>query len=723
MEHRSGEPKPTKIPYSPLTGEKAKANDPSTWTDYETCVAAVEQGAYAGIGFEFATPYVGVDLDHCRDAATGEIDEWAADIIAHLHSFTEVSPSGTGIHIIIRGSLPPGRRRQGPIEMYATGRFFTMTGDHVPGTPSGIEDRSSEIAEVHKALFQTENKDIEMPVTLAQNGVDLLSDSEIIERASKAANGEKFRRLWTGQWHGMYDSQSEADQALCFELAFWTGKELGQMDSLFRQSGLYRNKWEREDYRSETLATAINNTGKVYTISSTERAERLYKVLAAKGTQRTVPAASTRQNAGEHQHSNVEEPATSSSRFEDFRYGQTDLGNSERFIRQHGRDLRYCVESSTWHIWNGTRWQPDNLRQIHQLAKATVKAMYTELAEESDDDKRKAMFRFIQKSESERSLNALVSLARTHPAIAVSATAFDSQVDLLNCTNGTIDLRTGELLPHRREDLITKQCPVAFDLNARSEAWERFLRDCSLSDAAMQSFLQRAVGYTLYGDPREQVIMLVHGPGGTGKSTFIAAVMAVLGPYATTADFTTFLKKDRVNGGPSDDIANLAGSRLVASIEVDEGKQLAQALVKQLTGGDMIRARHLYRDSFEFRPQFAMWLVCNHAPVVAHDDDALWRRLLRLPFENKIPKDKQDKTLKPSQHTAMDSAQRGKLMDGFPICLTSTLRPECECSQSAVIAATCATRSGRRLARIEPTAKTTCTPSTPLAISSGSWNC
>jgi hypothetical protein len=120
-------------------------------------------------------------------------------------------------------------------------------------------------------------------------------------------------------------------------------------------------------------------------------------------------------------------------------------------------------------------------------------------------------------------------------------------------------------------------------------------------------------------------------------------LMAVLGDYATTADFTTFLKKDRVGSGPSDDIANLAGARLVSSIEVDDGRQLAQAPVKQLTGGDVVRARHLYQGSFEYRPQFALWLVCNRAPAVAHDDDAMWRRILRLPFDNKIPAAKHDK--------------------------------------------------------------------------------
>jgi putative DNA primase/helicase len=256
------------------------------------------------------------------------------------------------------------------------------------------------------------------------------------------------------------------------------------------------------------------------------------------------------------------------------------LGNSERFIRQHGSDLRYCVESSTWHAWTGSRWEPDKLKQVHQRAKSTVKAMYAELAGEADATKVKRFFAFIQKSESERSLNALVNLAKTDPRVAVSISAFDTQPHLLICKNGTIDLRTGVLWPHRREDLLSKQCPVAFDAAAISEPWERLLIDCTRGNDEMKAFLKRAVGYTLFGDPREQVILMVNGPGGTGKSTFISVIQSILADYAATADFSTFLKKDRVNGGASDDVASLAGARLVSSIEVDQGQKLAEALVK-----------------------------------------------------------------------------------------------------------------------------------------------
>lgn len=604
LENRNGQSKPTKVPYNPITGDLAKANDSATWTDYDTCVAAVERGEHAGIGFEFATPFVGVDLDHCRNSETGEIDDWAQEIIDHLNSYTEASPSGTGVHIIMAGSLPPGRRRMGPVEMYDSARFFTVTGNHMDGSPLSVEERSHELRELHEALFVPEESVAAYTcVTEPNAAASLLSDAEIIEKASTAANGEKFTKLWTGEWHGMYPSQSEADAALCYELAFWTGRDTSRMDTLFRQSGLYRRKWERSDYRADTLARAVQRTAKAYTLSRRERIEKLYTAIATERprpleTQSPLIPMEVAQIAPERRESSLQPEALSESdNFGDFRYGQTDLGNSERFIRQHGRNLRYCVETGTWHVWTGSKWEPDKLRQVHELAKATVKAMYTELSAEMDPEKRKVFFRFIEKSESERSLNALVNLAKTDPRIAVSVAAFDTQPHLLNCLNGTIDLRTGELLPHRRNDLLTKQCPVAYDPQAMSELWERFLHECTLGNTDLKSFLQRAVGYTLFGDPREQVILMVNGPGGTGKSTFIAAVMTILGDYAKTADFTTFLKKDRVGGGPSDDVANLAGARLVSSIEVDDGRQLAQALVKQLTGGDVIRARHLYQSA------------------------------------------------------------------------------------------------------------------------------
>jgi putative DNA primase/helicase len=279
LKHRAGEKKPLKMPYDPSTGERAKANDPITWADFETCRRAFEMRLYDGVGWQLVPPYVGVDLDNCRNKQTGEIEVWALDLVAYLNSKTEVSPSGTGIHIYAKGSLPQGGRRIGRIEMYDCARFFTITGHHVPGTPLTIEERSSEVLELHQALFEEE-----IPTYVDSNRPQLhgntLTDAEIIKRASRASNGEKFRALWIGDWGGRYSSQSEADEALCRILAFWTCKDVYHIDALFRQSGLYRTKWERQDYRDRTIKRAISKTVETYMVSRQERLDRLYTELS-----------------------------------------------------------------------------------------------------------------------------------------------------------------------------------------------------------------------------------------------------------------------------------------------------------------------------------------------------------------------------------------------------------------------------------------------------------
>lgn len=252
-------PKPTKVPYQ-TNGNKAKADDPSTWTMYPSCVCAFESGKFDGIGFQFTAPYTGIDLDECRDPESGEIQGWAQEIVAHLDSYTEVSPSGTGIHIIVKGSLPPGRRRSGQIEMYDSGRYFTMTGRHLEGTPNLSAERTEELAGIHASLFPPEPI---RPKAAPSSASRKVTDHDIIRRASSASNGPQFDALWKGDFSG-YDSQSEADQALCCHLAFWTDNDESRIDALFRQSGLYREKWERADYRRRTIEHAVAGTQTTY---------------------------------------------------------------------------------------------------------------------------------------------------------------------------------------------------------------------------------------------------------------------------------------------------------------------------------------------------------------------------------------------------------------------------------------------------------------------------
>jgi putative DNA primase/helicase len=241
---------------------------------------------------------------------------------------------------------------------------------------------------------------------------------------------------------------------------------------------------------------------------------------------------------------------------------------------------------------------------------------------------------------------AMLDMANSEPGIPVTHKDLDSDIWLLNCSNGTLNLQTGELItPHRRSDLITKITPVEYQHGAKYELWDEFLTTATDGNEELIAFLQRAVGYSLTGSTQEEKLFFIHGPAATGKSTFVEAIKSMMGDYASTADFESFLQRRDV-GSARNDIAALAGARLVTSIEVDEGKRLAEGLIKLITGGDTLRARFLYRESFEFLPELKLWLCANHAPEVSGSDTAMWRRILKLPFDHEIPEADRDPQVK-----------------------------------------------------------------------------
>lgn len=275
-EHRDGE-KPTKVPIQLATTAYASVSDPDTWGVFSDAYTAYrDTDDIAGIGYVFTgdDPFVGVDLDDCRDPGSGRLEEWARDIIHRLDSYTEASPSGTGVHVIVRGDLPAGTRRKENVELYARDRYFTVTGHHLDLTPSRVQDRYEAVAAVHAEYVaapghETDEEVADEPAAAASphrrngstpgdaSGFD--DDDELLGYARNASNGDKFERLWRGDTAG-YDSHSEADQALCNLLAFWTGGDRAQMKRLFDRSGLVREKWrDRPDYRERTIETAIRD--------------------------------------------------------------------------------------------------------------------------------------------------------------------------------------------------------------------------------------------------------------------------------------------------------------------------------------------------------------------------------------------------------------------------------------------------------------------------------
>jgi putative DNA primase/helicase len=342
--------------------------------------------------------------------------------------------------------------------------------------------------------------------------------------------------------------------------------------------------------------------------------------------------------------------ATSISRYEPApkdrpwqRFKWTEYGNAERLIARHGQDIRYSPGLG-WLVWDGQRWRRDEDGEVIRRMKETTRAMWDELPE-VEPDRQESFFAFVRSSENERRLNAALRLAESEAAVATQVDAFDADPLLFTVANGTIDLRTGELREHRREDMITKASPLIYVARARSTLWEQFLHTVTGEDEELAAFLQRAVGYSLTGMTSEEKLFFAHGPAATGKSTFLEALKAVQGEYATTTDFETFLKRKGDRGIPND-IARLAGMRMVVSNEVDEGKQLAAGLVKTLTGGDTILARFLRKEFFEFRPHFKLWLAANDRPQLSASDSGIWRRIVQIPFVREIPEGERDPSLK-----------------------------------------------------------------------------
>lgn len=324
-------------------------------------------------------------------------------------------------------------------------------------------------------------------------------------------------------------------------------------------------------------------------------------------------------------------------------YNCTDMGNAKRLVAQYGNIIRYCFAWKKWFGWNGSVWKADNDGQILRLAKDTVKHIYEEALQISEGNQRKSIAMWAVHSESEHRIKAMISLAQSEPGIPIAPNQLDVNPFLLNCQNGIIDLRTGELRPHNADDLITMILPFEYNPEARCEGWVKFLERIMGGNYDLIRFMQRAVGYWLTGDISEQCLFLLHGIGANGKSTFITILNLLLSDFAQTANFETFLvrNQERVNN----DIARMQGKRLISAIEAEGERRLSEVLVKQLTGGDVVTARFLYGEFFEFKPQFKIVLACNHRPIIKGTDHAIWRRIKLIPFDITIPEQERDKKL------------------------------------------------------------------------------
>jgi len=323
---------------------------------------------------------------------------------------------------------------------------------------------------------------------------------------------------------------------------------------------------------------------------------------------------------------------------------RTDSGNAGRFAFMHRAGARYCTPRKRWLLWDGKRWAWDERDHVLELAKQTARAVWKEIdAFDPDSTERKQAAKNAMYAESRQGLTNMIALAG--PLCATLPAELDADPYAFNVQNGTIDLRSGELRPHRRDDLITKVSPVDYDPNAASELWADCLAKFTGGDRELADYLQQAIGYALVGQVSEKCFWFAFGPPNGGKSTFVAAVARAFGDYAVSTDADTWLRRRDV-GGNRGDVVRLLGARLVTCVEFQKGSKFDEKLIKGVTGGDLMTAAAKYEADVTFSPQFALWLAANDAPTIHDDDEGMWSRVRRVPFTVSIPEGDQDRTVR-----------------------------------------------------------------------------
>ncbi|MFF7956512.1 phage/plasmid primase, P4 family [Staphylococcus saprophyticus] len=632
----------TKRPYNPNTNEMAKSNDETTWVSFED--AASQSLNYDGIGFFFKAPYVGIDLDKVEN----EIEEYLeqpdtdniiGEFINVLETYAEISPSGTGIHLITKGELPPRGRRRGNVEIYDTGRFFTMTGKHIGGYNGISEDEYGQLNFLHNKYIAGHEKETKKLNTTTGFGNDL-SVENIIDIAKKSKNGLRFTTLYEGDWSQFYDSQSEADMALANDLAFWTARDPQKMDEIFRKSNLYRDKWDEErgdyTYGDMTITRAIESCQNEFIPESTDTDFQIF----------------------------VMEDAVKPAK-KDKRYSYDDTGNAERLKDLFGENIRFNYTSNTWMYYDGKRWRYDDTGRMKILADKVVDNMKNEklfLADGVDqEDMEKYRYRHWKDS---RNHNKKVNMMKEcEHLLPVTNETFDNDFDLFNVQNGFVDLKAGKLNDHERKNYFTKISNVEYTDKADCPKWDEFLNDIFLGNDELVRFIQRAVGYSLSGHTSEQVLFVLYGNGRNGKSVFLDILNEVFGNYSTNIQPQAIMaSKNQSDASP--EIAKLDGARLVTTTEPNEGERFDEGLLKQLTGGDRVSARKLYENEFEFTPQFKLWMATNHKPYVRGRDEGIWRRFIIIPFDKQIPLHEIDRDLTKKLKRELPAIMRW-CVDGF----------------------------------------------------------
>jgi putative DNA primase/helicase len=639
----------TKVPYIAGPGERrASSTYPQTWRSFDDAHAFfLEHGEkYSGVGFCFeGSGIAGIDLDKVL-LVDGGCRPWAQEILNDLNTYCEISPSGCGIHAYVFGSFPgAGKKKKFSdgtgFELYCSGRFFTVTGRHLAGTPltlntyhcQALAERGDrgEIGPTVDRVYSTpgrrstmfapraNDKVFELAAFLERNAIEVLF-------GPTKKNGSTFYEI-TCPWADGNHENARDGRAFVGQLAngALTAGCLHESCSFTNVRG---NRWDALRHRYEPRFDPPLSTD-------------------ADGSTHFRPATTTETSRDAEDYS-IPTPDTTPNLL---RYMQNDVGNGERLVALHGRDLRYCHAFKKWLAWDGRRWAIDDNDQAQNRAKL-MGLEYLRQAIEAHDEKHE---KFARGSLDVRHVNN--ALAIVHHEFHIPDRNLDADPWLLNFQNGTVDLRTGDLRPHRREDFITRLVHHQFNPDAPCLLWMQFLERCmggglNADDEAQKrawefiGYLQRALGYSLTGVTSEKAVFILFGEGNNGKSTLLTIFRELIKEYATLLQVDTLMTRQESNNTQAD-LADLRGARFVQTSEAEEGQRLAQGKLKRITQGmGTIKAIRKYENPIEFAESHKLWIDTNRRPMIRDADDrALFNRLHPIPFTVQIPDEEVDKQL------------------------------------------------------------------------------
>ncbi|MDE6834953.1 MAG: hypothetical protein K2J39_12025, partial [Ruminococcus sp.] len=445
---------------------------------------------FSGIGFMFSgSGYFGVDLDDCSLEIDGFYrgeKNFVSDFVDSLKSYTEISQSGHGLHIICRGKLPEGARRKGKFEMYDKGRYFIMTGNPLdPDDVLPVVDCTESIKTLHKKYLSADKpkKSVSVPaVSMPEIPVNM-AVHEIISKALESKSSDKFRRLYNGDFSD-YPSQSEADMAFCNMLAFWCGRDIDKMDDIFRQSGLMRDKWDRKQsgstYGKLIMKKAIDNCTEVYKPQKTDS----YSISFGSTQINVSSTGDTCKNM----------------------YTLDDTGNSQRMYDLCGDVIRYCYTDRRWLCYQDGKWLYDAKGTVFVWADRVLESMKSELklwTEYQDGEMLNDYQKHMKKTRSNNSKKAMVK--EMEHLVAVSPAELDADKFLVNSCNGVLNLNDFSVKSHKPDFLMTRMLGTSIPENPKKpEKWITFLNQIFNNDKELIRYIQKALGYSLSGDTSEQ---------------------------------------------------------------------------------------------------------------------------------------------------------------------------------------------------------------------------